>query len=490
MKTHQGGLGCAIAWAAMMLVSCAELQQSLQKTTSQMQQALQNATHPTVANEQSNEGRESSERAASSASTGGCELQTTTAPQPQTKEQEQPQATQHNEPGVAGNTAPSNTVKSSPGGKFAPLKAADFPERGLSLLDQYVEISGNMYSSTLIDPKSDFSHGAISDPSVDPRAMKSQKVDVVFNMVDRETISWMAKNMCREICKNVFVRGRLVMRKGHRQPVLEMTQISFESVTGAEAGGSAEAKRIASQDQYGIAKPVLPSGAVPTEECWKGWAERVPPTAPGYDAAKGMWKSMIDYSDYQRQSAWDDQRGIIRGPERPENFETYYRGVRDTGLSNLFKPVPASLIPTPLWPRVVVIVEEKPKGGVITNTYNSGGGSDRCWRLRAKVWIGPARSEDIAPFNWCLSEMRFNVGYQSVINWGMTPKSSMMRIQASTGSNRTTGPVPPGTPLPQPAYNNASSYSTIMVGNVLMDMGFNFHAPDGRVWLIDERSIR
>lgn len=362
--------------------------------------------------------------------------------------------------------------------------------RGPSLLDQYVEISGNFYSSTLIDPKSDFSHGAISDPSVDPRAMKSPKVDVVFNMVDKPTISWMARNMCREVCKNVFVRGRLVMRKGHRQPVLEMTQISFESVAGVEAGGSAEAKLIAAQDRYGIAKPVLASGAVPTEACWKVWAERIPPTAPGYDAAKGMWKSMVDYSDYKRQSAWDDQRGIIRGPERPENFETYYRGVRDTGLSNLFKPIPFSPVEVPLWPRVVLIMEERPKGGVITNKYNSGGGSDRCWRLRAKVWTGPARSEDIAPFNWCLSEMRFNVGYQSVINWGMTPKSSMMRIQASTGSNRTTGPVPPGTPLPQPAYNNASSYSTIMVGNVLMDMGFSSHVPDGRVWLIDERSIR
>ena len=188
---------------------------------------------------------------------------------------------------------------------FVPLKATDVPERGPSLLNQQVEISGNFYSPILINPNSDFSLGKISDPSVDPRAMNSKAIDVVFNLVDKDTIVWMAKNMCREICKDVFVRGRLVMRKGHRQPVLQMTQISFESIAGVEAGGSTEAKVIAAQDRYGVAKPVLPPGSVPTETGWSGWAERIPPTAPGYDAAKGMWRSMVAHSEFQRAADWD-----------------------------------------------------------------------------------------------------------------------------------------------------------------------------------------
>ena len=220
---------------------------------------------------------------------------------------------------------------------FVPLKAADVSERGPSRINQQVEISDNFYSPILIDPKSNFSVGKISDPSVDPRAMNSKAVVVVFNLVDQETIVWMAKNMCREICKDVFVRGRLVMRRGHRQPVLEVTKISFESLAGVEAGGSTEAKVIAAQDRYGVAKPVLPPGSVPTETGWSGWAERIPPTAPSYDAAKGMWKSMVAHSEFQRAADWDQARAIVRGPERPENFETYYRGVRDTGLSHLFK---------------------------------------------------------------------------------------------------------------------------------------------------------
>ena len=376
---------------------------------------------------------------------------------------------------------------------FVPLKATDVPERGPSLLNQQVEISGNFYSPILINPNSDFSLGKISDPSVDPRAMNSKAIDVVFNLVDKDTIVWMAKNMCREICKDVFVRGRLVMRRGHRQPVLEMTQVSFESIAGVEAGGSTEAKVIAAQDRYGVAKPVLPPGSVPTETGWSGWAERIPPTAPGYDAAKGMWRSMVAHSEFQRAADWDQTRAIVRGPERPENFETYYRGVRDTGLSNLFKKSRYQDLTT-LWPRVALIVEESPKGGIIAAEYHRVGemtSSDRCWRLRAKVWTGPARSEDIAPFNWCLSEMRFNIGYASVTSWGMTPKSNMRYARASTGKNRTTGPNPPTEPLPKHSgYSHQFSYDTMMAGNVLLDMDFNFHLPDGRVWLVDESPNR
>lgn len=371
---------------------------------------------------------------------------------------------------------------------FVPLKAADVPERASSLLDQQVEVSGNFYSPVLVNPKSDFSRGRISDPSVDPRAMRSNAIDVVFNLVDKDTINWMAKNRCLEICKNVFVRGRLVMRRGYRQPVLEMTQISFESVAGIEAGGSDEAKIIAAKDQYGVAKPVLPPGSVPTEAGWSGWVERIPPTAPGYDAAKGMWKSMVAHAEFQRVTEFDQMRAIIRGPKRPTNFETYYRGVRDTGLSNLFQTSRYQDLTT-VWPRVALIVEESPKGFMAAE-YNRVGdtsSSDRCWRLRAKVWTGPARSEGIAPFNWCLSEMRFNISYASVTTWGMTRKSNMKHALAGTGSNRTTGPNPPTEPLPKHSgYSRQFSYDTIMAGNVLLDMGFDVHLPDGRVWLVDE----
>ena len=87
--------------------------------------------------------------------------------------------------------------------------------------------------------------------------------------------------------------------------------------------------------------------------------------------------------------------------------------------------------------------------------------------------------------------MRFNIGYASVTSWGMTPKSNMRHALASTGRNRTTGPNPPTEPLPKHSgYSHQFSYDTMMAGNVLLDMDFNFHLPDGRVWLVDESPNR
>ena len=107
----------------------------------------------------------------------------------------------------------------------------------------------------------------------------------------------------------------------------------------------------------------------------------------------------------------------LRG-KRPENFETYYRGVRDTGLSMLFERFRYRDTST-LWPRVAIIIEERPElHGNIANEFfeNSKTETDYCWRFRAKVWGGPARSEDIAPFNWCFSETRFTP-YAKVPIW-------------------------------------------------------------------------
>ena len=77
--------------------------------------------------------------------------------------------------------------------------------------------------------------------------------------------------------------------------------------------------------------------------------------------------------------------------------------------------------------------------------------------------------------------------YADVSLWGRTPKSNMRLIQATTGPNRTLGPNPPDTPLPgDRSYKSPFSYATVMVGNVLLDMGFSYRAPDGRAWLLDE----
>jgi len=58
---------------------------------------------------------------------------------------------------------------------------------------------------------------------------------------------------------------------------------------------------------------------------------------------------------------------------------------------------------------------------------------------------------------------------------------------ASTGKTRAIGPMPPNTPLPDtPKYHRTFSYETIMVGNVLLDMGFLYIVSDGRVWFLED----
>jgi hypothetical protein len=98
------------------------------------------------------------------------------------------------------------------------------------------------------------------------------------------------------------------------------------------------------------------------------------------------------------------------------------------------------------------------------------------------LWTGPASSQEIAPFNWCLSEMRFNVAYNDVGYWGRTPKTSMS--EHNTGADRTLGPNPPYLPVPKFQFRDGLYGETIMLGNILLDMNFGLGVPDGRVWIV------
>jgi hypothetical protein len=200
---------------------------------------------------------------------------------------------------------------------------------------------------------------------------------------------------------------------------------------------------------------------------------------------------MQDYAKWRAQADVDDNRAIIRGPERPANFETYYRGLRDTGLSNLFAKFPYQNSRT-TWPRVMIVVEEKPTlhGGMPSEFFHSSTKTDTdyTWRFRATVWMDETHKIDIAPFNWCFSEMRYNTPYSEVPIWGRTPK---LNVPHSPARNALTGavdqPIPPRYPLPEtPDYHRTFHYNTIMVGNLLLDMGFNYNRPDGRVWFVED----
>lgn len=270
--------------------------------------------------------------------------------------------------------------------------------------------------------------------------------------------------------------------------MLALTSISYESRVKAQADRKALVQAIADKDRFGAAKPLLPPHSVPTKAGWQAWLSRVPGDAPGHDQAASIWANMQSHSRHQQQVASDARLVLFRGPERPANFETYYRGVRDTGLANLFARFPYQGSESE-FPRVAIVIEEKPRPSVLPDAFFKGKGpsTDYCWRFHAKLWIDATHPQDIAPFNWCFSETRFNVPYSRSPRWGQVPTALVTLSGKFTGKERTTGPLPPYTPLPNtPEYKHTYSYVPVMVGNVLMDMGFSWERSDGRVWFVEK----
>jgi len=293
--------------------------------------------------------------------------------------------------------------------------------------------------------------------------------------------------------QGVFARGKIVMVKDHPMPVLDLTDVSKESKVQAAAAGKARVESITNKDKEGLVKDVLPPHTNPSGEAAKAWLDRVPTTSPSFNRAKSVWENMEAHAKWRGQAEADDRRAIIRGPDRPADFETYYRGVRDTGLANLFAQSPYRNSSTS-WPRVMIVIEEKPKfsGGMPSEYFHSSSKTDTdyTWRFHATVWTDATHSIDIAPFNWAFSEMRYNTPYSEVPIWGRTPKQNVpppAGITVSPTTQPAAVPIAPKTPLPDtPDYHRLFHYNTIMVGNVLLDMGFNYNRPDGRVWFVED----
>jgi hypothetical protein len=362
---------------------------------------------------------------------------------------------------------------------WIPMTAAEWYTRAPELVGKSVEVSGKLHTMLMVKPQDSFSNGGWMRDS-------NNKVlaTVLFDQVGRDLIVWMASNNCGRLgCDGVFVRGMVYMPERSREPVLRVSQVSFESHAGAAPVSLATLDTTVVPNTSSVEKVLLPSGGVPTDAATAKWrVTRMPGPAPDTTAGMSIRDQMVAHSNFVLRRERNLDLGIMPGPKRASDFTTAYRSIRDTKLANMFAKSSWNLGSNP-WPRVALIVEERQRRGTSLSSLPGSAVIDGCWRVSAKVWTGPAAHEDIAPFNWCLSEMRFNVSYETVVMWGRTPKTSM--ISSNTGRDRTLGPNPPSTPAPRFQYSNAGYVDTIMLGNLLMDMGFSFSEPDGRVWVID-----
>src|SRR5438477_10935166 len=338
------------------------------------------------------------------------------------------------------------------------VAASEWLTRAPALIGRRVEVSGNLSTMMYVDP-----HDGFSDTGWMRDAGNKVLVTVQFAQISNEQVAWMRTNNCSQTCEGIFVRGVVVSRergRGWREPecrsqqppprcaaesetpsVLRMTDISSES---RARGVAVSMVRLDSTrgDTPPVEKQLLPPGGVP-----------------------------------ERQGDLRMHMGMIRGPARQADFETSYRSIRDTRLLKVFASYPWNNGGNE-WPRVALVVEEQPAGGTGEFEHARGGQKikDRCWRLRARLWTGPASSQDIAPFNWRLSEMRFNVAYNDVALWGTSPLGRQ--------PERTLGLHAAYHPVPTLQYGDGLRGDTIMLGNILLEMGFVLGMPDGRVWIV------
>jgi hypothetical protein len=361
--------------------------------------------------------------------------------------------------------------------QYISLTPAEFAEKAADLVNKDVEVAGDIVVPAMLGPKS---VGTMVDKTTGK---------VLVQLVAKPgspALEWLTGGDRRTKSQGVFARGKVALVKG--SPVLDLTDISKESKVQAAAELKAHTQAIGDKDKEGLVKEVLPPHTNPSDDAAKAWLDRVPPTSPQFDRAKSVWDNMKDHANWRAKTEADDRRAIIRGPDRPANFETYYRGVRDTGLKDLFKDAPYKGNSTG-WPRVMIVIEEKPKlnGGMPSEYWHNQGSkteTDYTWRFHATVWTDATHKIDIAPFNWAFSEMRCNTPYSEVEIWGRTPKLNVPHAIEGTPAADAT---PPKYPLPDsPDYHRLFHYNTIMVGNVLLDMGFNYNRPDGRVWFIED----
>jgi hypothetical protein len=368
--------------------------------------------------------------------------------------------------------------------EYISLTPAEFAAKAPDLLNKDVEVAGDITMPSMMSRRS---VGTMVDKD-------SGKVLVqLMAEPGSAALEWLTGGDRQAHTQGIYARGKVVTSRYYSFPVLQVTDISKESKVKAAAEHKEQVAAVENKEQAGLVKEVLPPHTNPTGEAAKAWLDRIPTTEPSYDHAKTVYENMQAHANWRGQVEVDDSRALIRGPQRPANFETYYRGVRDTGLANLFAKYPYKNSHTS-WPRVMIVIEEKPKfnGGTPAEFFHNSTKTetDYTWRFRATIWMDPTQKIDVAPFNWAFSEMRYNTPYSEVPIWGQTPMLNVPPpdgVQGTADDAANPAPIAPKHPLPDSLdYRRTFHYNAIMVGNVLLDMGFRYTRTDGRVWFVED----
>jgi hypothetical protein len=384
--------------------------------------------------------------------------------------------------------------------KWTSVKSDAWKAEAAKLVGKYVEVANaGMFSQLMVSRTSSFgNNGWLNDST------GKQVGTVLYDQLSDDGIQWLRKTKCAEKCQGVFVRG-MVVKRGNGF-ALRMIDASFDSRAGLAAVGAA-ALNIAAADPD-AKKPLLPSGGVPNNDGTGPWGGEMASSAaalPTRDTAKkGGLMGKLKAAGVTVKVGKD---AAPAKAQKPGTFpygdlrivDTYYRNIRDTELKGLFANAPWNAGRT-MWPRVALIIEEKPQGHSPSVTYMKWGQDivNGCWRIRARIWTSPAANKEVKPFNWCLTEMKVDtmeapgtpptkmitVAVTGLPEWAKSPKT--MFSDQNTGPEGTEGPNPPYVPTIRFGYQMRTDSDAIMLGNVLREMGFSYGVADGRAWVVQE----
>jgi hypothetical protein len=176
---------------------------------------------------------------------------------------------------------------------------------------------------------------------------------------------------------------------------------------------------------------------------------------------------------------------VIRGNTSPSGSRySNYHSISATPLSCLFSRYPYRDEQS-IWPRVAITILSMPTDGDAPFT-GLGVHTAGCWEMRATIWYSTTQSVDVSPFQWCGSEVAYNLATVNYDRWVADSAGYMENGGGRDPGNRSEGPSYPGSVIPigsnDPSFSTPNNGNGQMAANIVYRMGLNWNHPDGRVW--------
>src|SRR5258708_15500371 len=138
---------------------------------------------------------------------------------------------------------------------YISLTPTEFAEEAADLLNKDVEVAGDIQLPAMMSRKS---VGTMVDKT---------SGNVLVQLIAKPgspALEWLVGGERQTKSHGIFARGKIVMVRDYKVPVLDLTDISKESKVQADADKKARVETIKTKDKEGLVKDVLPPHTNPS----------------------------------------------------------------------------------------------------------------------------------------------------------------------------------------------------------------------------------